>query len=447
MDNLSELIDKLPIPLVLHDKSKVIHFNTAFSNLLVEQQNLAALDFMQWLADSIKNQKDCNLLTDAFNSNSEITIKTEGYMKGVLHHWVISSSLISSGSVSPIYRLTCLQDTSASYFAKSYWDLHLRVNKATMQLIKEIDERKKAEAKAATLHAQLVTAARRAGMADIATSVLHNVGNVLNSVNTSTSIVHDKIRFCKLSNLTNFSAILQQYLTEAGLLNQKESKGQQLLEYITLLAAEWDGDKNAIVEELNRLNNNIDHINKIITTQQSLSGAVGLSEEAYVENLMQDAIMMHKVAYERAKIEIICDYKFNKKINVDKTKLLQILSNLIKNSIDSLLESESKEKKIIICVQEEKDAQFSIRISDNGVGVISENITKIFSYGFTTKKNGHGFGLHMSAISAKEMGGKLIVESEGKDKGATFILTLPVSVPIRRNDNEPKEQPETYSDR
>lgn len=447
MENMLQLIDKLPMPFVLHNKNKIVYINAAFSDLLAEPKDLAALDFTQWLASTTKNPKDSNLLIEAMNNNSEISINIESYSKGILHHWKIYSCPVSLDITPRCDRFTYLLDASASYFSKSYWDLHLRVSKATIQLIKEIDERKKAEEKASLLSSQLVSAARRAGMADIATSVLHNVGNVLNSINTSLSLIRERITHSKISHLANLAVILKQYLEETGAADKENSKGKQVLEYLTLVTEDWNNnDKKCLLEELHRLDYNIDHINKIITTQQALSGTVGLTEEAFLENLLQDALTMNKTAYERAHIEIICDYKFNKKVTVDKVKLLQILTNLIKNGIDSLVESKLLPKKITLCIKENDDSHFIIQVSDNGIGVPPEHITKIFSYGFTTKKNGHGFGLHTSAISAKEMGGSLFVESEGKNKGATFNLILPLLAPTRRNTNESEGKFATYSD-
>jgi signal transduction histidine kinase len=66
-------------------------------------------------------------------------------------------------------------------------------------------------------------------------------------------------------------------------------------------------------------------------------------------------------------------------------------------------------------------------VSDNGVGIASENLTRIFNHGFTTRKDGHGFGLHSGALAAREMGGALWAQSDGPGKGATFTLELPLS--------------------
>ena len=68
-----------------------------------------------------------------------------------------------------------------------------------------------------------------------------------------------------------------------------------------------------------------------------------------------------------------------------------------------------------------------ISVADNGIGIPAENLTRIFAHGFTTRKHGHGFGLHSSALAASEMGGALRVQSDGHGCGATFTIELPLS--------------------
>jgi signal transduction histidine kinase len=77
------------------------------------------------------------------------------------------------------------------------------------------------------------------------------------------------------------------------------------------------------------------------------------------------------------------------------------------------------------------DNRIRIEVADNGMGIPAENLVRIFSHGFTTRKNGHGFGLHSGALAAKEMGGVLLVHSDGPGKGATFTLDLPIEAPTQ----------------
>jgi signal transduction histidine kinase len=108
-------------------------------------------------------------------------------------------------------------------------------------------------------------------------------------------------------------------------------------------------------------------------------------------------------------------------------KLLHIIVNLIKNSIESVLATHDTNKIITVRTEKHDETHIAIQIIDNGVGVPEENLEKIFSFGFTTKKTGHGFGMHTSANFTTEVGGKLVAESLGVNQGATMTLILPVA--------------------
>ena len=125
---------------------------------------------------------------------------------------------------------------------------------------------------------------------------------------------------------------------------------------------------------------------------------------------------------------------------VDKHKVLQILVNLISNAKYALSDSDAKERQLTIAISRQPsrassdDGFAEVSITDNGIGIARENLIRIFGHGFTTKKNGHGFGLHSGALAAKEMGGSLSVQSAGPGKGATFTLSLPLNLKPRRKD-------------
>lgn len=419
MEKAFWLMDKLPMPLVIHHQDEIKHFNQAFSHLMKESADLTHFDFIKWLQSIIPNKKQSELLVNAIINNEEYTSNTDVSFKGVIRQWIIFTSPMPTEQ----YQLTYLYDESINKISKSYWDLHIRISKATMQLIKEINERKKAESKAAELSNQLIIAARRAGMTDIATSVLHNVGNISNSVNTSISVILNDITKSKLSHLKEVVKIIDEHTKS---LQAQDDKLSQALQYASLLGEVWEEDKNNVVNEIMSLQKNMDYINKIITTQQSLSDSIGMIEEISIQDIINDALTINKSAANRNNIEIIQNFKLNKKAHVDRVKLLQILTNLIKNSVDSLTECKKDNKKIIVSLQEKEDKTFVIQVIDNGIGISFENKNKIYNYGFTTKKDGHGFGLHTSSLAAKEMGGLLVAESEGENLGATFSLTLPL---------------------
>jgi C4-dicarboxylate-specific signal transduction histidine kinase len=150
-------------------------------------------------------------------------------------------------------------------------------------------------------------------------------------------------------------------------------------------------------------------------------------EQVAVPQLIDEALRLHAVSFERLAIRIVRDYADVPLIFVDRHKLLQILINLLSNARHALVDSEQQDKRLSIHVQRSADGeQLLIDVTDNGVGISPENAARLFTQGFTTKKTGHGFGLHISALAAEEMKGRLSCTSPGPEQGATFTLELPV---------------------
>jgi signal transduction histidine kinase len=183
-------------------------------------------------------------------------------------------------------------------------------------------------------------------------------------------------------------------------------------------------EQTATLNELALLQKNIEHIKDIVAMQQNYAKCAGVSEKIAVSELVEDAIQMNVGAMERHKIEIVREYLVTPIISVEKHKVLQILVNLIRNAKYACDDAERQDKKITLRVTD-GDGRIHISVIDNGVGIPAENMTRIFNYGFTTRKEGHGYGLHSGALAAKEIGGTVKAFSEGIGRGATFTLELP----------------------
>jgi NO-binding membrane sensor protein with MHYT domain/two-component sensor histidine kinase len=275
-----------------------------------------------------------------------------------------------------------------------------------------------------SVNQQLLLNARQAGMAEVAASVLHNVGNVLNSVNVSSNLISEKIDQSKLADLITLKSMIKENKHNFGKFLQEDPRGVHLPDFLCSLSDYWEKEQKLISSELKMLSRSVEHIRSIIATQQDLSLISGSEQVVSIANVIEESILISGIDHDKYAVHI------NKKLDklnpvlIDKVKLLQILVNLLQNAKDVLIESKQNDKTIVISVKNNND-HFIISIQDNGPGIPKELLSKIFGYGFTTKKNGHGFGLHTSAISATEMGGALKVTSEGTGKGATFILQLP----------------------
>ena len=166
--------------------------------------------------------------------------------------------------------------------------------------------------------------------------------------------------------------------------------------------------------------------------QQSYAKVSGVYETLAVATLVEDALRINAAAFDRHHIDLVREFDENLPVVcVDRHKVLQILINLLRNAKYALAARSGTDKRIFIRVGMASPDRVKITVGDNGVGIAPDHLTRIFNHGFTTKKDGHGFGLHSGANAAKEMGGTLTAHSEGPGKGAEFTLELPVAAPAR----------------
>ncbi len=294
------------------------------------------------------------------------------------------------------------------------------------QLESEIVERKKMESEIERSHKELMIASRRAGMAEVATSVLHNVGNVLNSVNVSCGLIAEKIRDSKFTNIGRVAEMIKAHAANLPQFLEHDPKGRQLPPYLAQLAQHLKSEQTVLLDELDSLRKNIEHIKGIVGMQQNYAKVGGANESVNATELVDDALRMNCSALARHEVRVVREYQDGlPEIRVDKHRILQILVNLIRNAKNACDESRSQERLLTVRVNTQGE-RLSISVIDNGVGISKDNLTRIFNHGFTTRKDGHGFGLHSGALAAKEMGGTLLAHSDGPGTGAEFTLALPL---------------------
>jgi signal transduction histidine kinase len=224
--------------------------------------------------------------------------------------------------------------------------------------------------------------------------------------------------------------MLQEHAHDLGAFITSDSKGKLVPTYLAKLSENLLAEQEATVGELNSLRQNVEHINEIVAMQQNYARVGGVKEIINVVNLVEDSLRMNESALNRHHVEVVREFENVPPMNVDRHKLLQILTNLVGNAKQACQESERADKRLTVRVAN-GDGRIKISVIDNGVGIVPENLTRIFNHGFTTRKDGHGFGLHSGALAAKEMGGSLNVRSDGPGQGAAFTLELPCPTPGR----------------
>jgi signal transduction histidine kinase len=275
--------------------------------------------------------------------------------------------------------------------------------------------------------AQLVATARKAGMAEVANSVLHNVGNVLNSINISAAYARRTVQSSKSANLAGAARLLEEHGHDLAEFLVRDPKGKVLPGYLGKLSDALSQEREALLEHLDRLCRSVDHVNAVIATQQSHAGGSSVCEPVQVENLIDEALSLSSPAgSDRG--TVVRQFTPLPPMQLDRSRVLQILVNLVTNAWQAMDNLPGASRKLTLASamsnQEGKEV-LRITVRDEGEGIAPANLAKVFAQGFTTKPGGHGFGLHGSAVAAIEMGGKLTAESDGPGTGSVFTLELP----------------------
>jgi len=302
-----------------------------------------------------------------------------------------------------------------------------RVNNA-LQTANDVLEQRVEERTRELRNAQseLLDSARQAGMAEIATNVLHNVGNVLNSVNISADLIARKLRNSKTLGLGKAMQLINGHPDDLGHFLTEDDKGKLLPGYLNQLVGAIAQEQQEMADELGLMSKSVDHIKDIVATQQSYAGANSMTEPLYISELLEDALRMNAGALTRHHVTVIREYSEVPQVMGDKHRLLLILINLISNAKYAMSDLDNRSREMTLGVRVVDNAFLEISVRDDGEGIAPENMTRIFALGFTTRKEGHGFGLHSCALAAIEMNGHLTAHSDGPGLGALFTLQIPL---------------------
>jgi C4-dicarboxylate-specific signal transduction histidine kinase len=274
---------------------------------------------------------------------------------------------------------------------------------------------------------RLTEMAHQAGMAEIATSILHNVGNVLNSVNVSTAHLAEQITRSRVPNVRRFAKLLEEQQGDLSSFFANDPRGQQLPGFAKVLADQLDQERERNVEELERVRKHIETIRKIVTLQQSFAGGPRFMTAVQVPELLEDALSISGISTGNREYTIVRDYTpLPGPCRLEKHRVLQIFINLLTNA-DYALRNAPKDldRTLTLRVRPEGEDDVCVEVADNGSGIAPEALPRLFTFGFTTRPEGHGFGLHFCAVEAQAMRGKIQAQSDGVGKGATFTLIIP----------------------
>lgn len=290
----------------------------------------------------------------------------------------------------------------------------------------ELKARIRAALRMSQVQTELHAKSRQAGMAEIATSVLHNVGNVLNSVNVSAELVSSQMRASKVQGLRKVVQLMNEHVNDLSDFLTTDQKGKMLPDYLLKLAEMVTAEQQGIIEELGQLTKGIDHIKTIVAAQQSYAVAVSVVETVPVPELFDDALRMSARSSARQEVTVLKEIADLPLLSLDRHRVLLILVNLIRNARQALDGVIDRSPCITLGASLAEGPVLRVTVTDNGNGIAPEHLARIFTHGFTTRKEGHGFGLHSCALAAQEMGGNLTMHSDGVGQGASFILDIPL---------------------
>lgn len=297
---------------------------------------------------------------------------------------------------------------------------------------RDLSERKRAEAEHEQLHSRLLAASRQAGMAEVATGVLHNVGNVLNSVNVSASVISDRLRRSEIPNLGKAGGMISEHLVDLPRYLSEDARGRHLPQFLVEVARSLAEDQEIVLKEMQAVAHGLDHIKHVIAAQQSHAKRGIVLECVKPDDLLDMAAQLQRESFQRHHIRVERRPSGAAEVRVDRHKVLQILVNLTANAKNAVCEGREADRVITLSAElapagSGRPAVARFVVQDNGVGIAAENLARIFAHGFTTRKEGHGFGLHSAANAARELGGRLRATSPGLGQGATFELEVPIS--------------------
>jgi signal transduction histidine kinase len=261
-------------------------------------------------------------------------------------------------------------------------------------------------------------------MAEVASGVLHNVGNVMNSINVGANIARDAVRALPVERVESVCVLLDDNAERLGEYLSADPAGRKVPEYLRKLGQTLVAEKQDIRAEIDRVLEHLEHMKKVIAAQQSHAKVNGMREICTLQEIVETSIAINESGLRKHHVQVLRKYANVGSVLVDRHGIIQILINLISNAKDALTANDPGDRLLAITIGERDDA-LHVEVRDNGIGIPQENLAKIFNHGFTTKTSGHGFGLHNCANAAQAMDGSLQAFSAGPGKGATFVLSVP----------------------
>ncbi|OJH38128.1 trifunctional serine/threonine-protein kinase/ATP-binding protein/sensor histidine kinase [Cystobacter ferrugineus] len=275
--------------------------------------------------------------------------------------------------------------------------------------------------------AQLVETARMVGMAEVASNVLHDVGNVLNSIVVDTQLMRGAVSSSRMRRLQQVASLLEEKRPALADFFTRDTRGRHLVDYLRALADTLAEEHSTLSRSLETLDGNVSRVRAIVQNQQTHATSALLLEECDLPALVAEALRLQEGVLRRAGITVSRELSPLPPVRADKHQVLKILLNLLSNARQAMeFQPPERPRRLVIRLSAE-GGWVSLQVVDTGKGIASEVRPRLFTQGFTTREGGHGIGLHSSALAARLMHAHLSLDSGGPGTGATATLLLPLA--------------------
>ncbi len=293
---------------------------------------------------------------------------------------------------------------------------------------------------------KIQSAAHRAGMAEIASEVLHNVGNAVNTASCCAELVEDRLTGSRLSGLEMATLMLAEQAPHAAEFFTQDPRGPKLIHYLVSLNSTLQRERCENLDEIRRLQETIRHIRDAIASQQNHARHSDFRQRVDLLALLEESLLVNVPLRQQtgARVKIVAAELPEFLLN--RSRMAQVLVNLEKNALLAMLPVTDREHELVIAIDILDNDTLQILIRDTGIGFTPEVKDRLFAQGFTTRTDGSGHGLHYCINVIQEMGGEITAESSGPGTGATFRITIPRAVRRpQRTTPDPHDQMESES--
>lgn len=282
---------------------------------------------------------------------------------------------------------------------------------------------------------EALTQAFAHGRLEMLETVLHNLGNAVNSVAVGVGTLRDQFRRNKV--LDSFSAlarVVAEHDDDWIPWLESDPKGRQVRAFILSLADDFAAQSRRMLYTVDRVQNRVHHIVDIIQTQESSARGTIEHKVIGLRQAINDAVrvLQHLLTKHGIAIDMDCA-RAPDELRIQESRFHQTLVNLIKNAIEAIEQLANRDglpaKPLIRILAHEQNDQLVLEVVDNGIGIDLQKQQSIFVAGYTTKKKGTGLGLHAAANFARDSGGEVRPFSDGVGRGTTMRMTLRLSPP------------------